>query len=53
MTEREKKFRDATKTIMKDALDNVDKADNFEIFIDGIIGALLGIKIFIHDKKNK
>lgn len=50
MTERELKFRKAFKDIATQALSEIDQAEDLEVFVDGIIGALLGMKIFLKEK---
>jgi|GEM_PF-5491220 len=50
---KEQEARKAVKNIAAEILDRVDKTDNINDFVDGFIGALLGIKILIGSKDDK
>ena len=48
---KELEARKAIKQIANDIIKDIDKTEDLVTFIDGIIGALLGMKIFMEKEK--
>ena len=51
MSDNKMRYKEAVKEIAKSILNEIDKQDNPELYIDGMIGALLGMKMAINEEK--